>query len=56
MTTTAELSIKIDHEKIAAFCPARGIQWLSLFGSVLREDFDPEDSDVDVLAEFKRGR
>jgi predicted nucleotidyltransferase len=25
---------------------------LSLFGSVLREDFDPERSDVDLLAEF----
>jgi len=49
----AELPIKIDREKIAEFCRARGIRKLSLFGSVLREDFDRERSDVDVLAEFE---
>jgi hypothetical protein len=48
----AELLIQIDREKVAEFCRARGIRKLSLFGSVLREDFDPERSDVDVLAEF----
>jgi len=53
--TVAELPISIDHEKIAAFCRARGIRKLSLFGSVLRADFDPEHSDVDVLAEFEPG-
>jgi uncharacterized protein len=51
----AELPIQIDREKIAEFCRARGIRRLSLFGSVLREDFDPERSDVDVLAEFEPG-
>ena len=51
----AELPIKIDREKIAEFCRARGIRRLSLFGSVLRDDFDPERSDVDVLAEFEPG-
>jgi predicted nucleotidyltransferase len=51
----AELPIKIDREKVAAFCRARGIRKLSLFGSVLREDFDPGRSDVDVLAEFEPG-
>jgi predicted nucleotidyltransferase len=50
--TIAELPIQIDREKIAEFCRARGIRKLSLFGSVLREDFDPASSDVDVLAEF----
>jgi hypothetical protein len=53
--SVAELPIKIDHEKIAEFCRARGIRRLSLFGSVLREDFDPKRSDVDVLAEFEPG-
>ena len=53
--TTAELPIKLDSEKIAEFCRARGIRKLSLFGSVLRDDFDPECSDVDVLAEFAPG-
>ena len=51
----AELPIRIDSEKIAAFCRARGIRKLSVFGSVLREDFDPARSDVDVLAEFEPG-
>jgi predicted nucleotidyltransferase len=51
----AELPIQIDREKIAKFCRARGIRKLSLFGSVLREDFDPARSDVDVLAEFEPG-
>jgi predicted nucleotidyltransferase len=53
--SVAELPIVIDREKIAAFCRARGIRKLSLFGSVLREDFDPARSDVDVLAEFAPG-
>jgi len=49
----AELPIPIDRGKIAGFCRARGIRKLSLFGSVLRDDFDPAHSDVDVLAEFE---
>ena len=53
--SVAELPVRIDREKIAAFCHARGIRKLSLFGSVLREDFDPQRSDVDVLAEFEPG-
>jgi uncharacterized protein len=48
-----QLLIQIDAEQIAAFCKARGIRRLSLFGSVLRDDFDPARSDVDVLAEFE---
>jgi uncharacterized protein len=48
----AELPIAIDREKVAEFCRARGIRKLSLFGSVLRDDFDPARSDVDVLAEL----
>ncbi|MGD0413152.1 MAG: nucleotidyltransferase domain-containing protein [Verrucomicrobiota bacterium] len=49
---SAALPIAIDRERIAEFCRARGIRKLSLFGSVLRDDFDPARSDVDVLAEF----
>ncbi len=51
----AQLPIQIDREKIAEFCRERGIRKLSLFGSVLRDDFDPARSDVDVLAEFEPG-
>lgn len=50
--SVAELPIKIDRKKSAEFCRARGIRKLSLFGSVLRNDFDPARSDVDVLAEL----
>ena len=46
-----ELPIPIDRNKIAAFCRARGIVRLSLFGSITRDDFTAQ-SDVDVLADF----
>jgi hypothetical protein len=49
------LPIEIPHEVIAEFCRRNHIKWLSLFGSVLRDDFS-EDSDVDVLVEFEEGR
>ena len=47
--------IDIPEGKIAEFCVRNGIRRLSLFGSVLRDDFTPE-SDIDVLVEFKPGR
>jgi predicted nucleotidyltransferase len=50
--SVAELPIQLDREKIAEFCRARGIRKLSLFGSVLRDDFDAARSDVDVLVEL----
>ena len=43
--------IAIDHDKITEFCRRWKIVELSLFGSVLRDDFRP-DSDVDVLVVF----
>ena len=46
--------IPIDSDKIADFCRRHHIRRLSLFGSVLRDDFGPE-SDVDVLVEFEPG-
>jgi uncharacterized protein len=41
-------------EQIEAFCKKHFIGRLSLFGSILRDDFKPE-SDVDVLVEFQHG-
>ena len=41
----------IDRTKLEAFCRKWQVQELSLFGSVLRDDFGP-DSDVDVLVSF----
>ena len=43
--------ITFDPARIAAFCRLHGVVRLSLFGSILRDDFTPE-SDVDVLVEF----
>lgn len=53
--TTTELPISIDHQKLASFCRARDIRKLSVFGSVLRDDFSPA-SDIDVLVEFVPGK
>ena len=46
--------IPIPREPIAAFCQRHHLCKLSLFGSVLRDDFRP-DSDVDVLVECEPG-
>ena len=43
--------IQVDAERIADFCRRWKIAEMSLFGSVLREDFSPA-SDVDVLVRF----
>ncbi len=53
MATIRELAIPIPHEEIAAFCRKWGIKRLSFFGSIVRDDFDPERSDVDVLVELR---
>jgi hypothetical protein len=49
-----ETRIEIPHDKIEIFCRKHHIRKLSLFGSVLRDDFGP-DSDIDVLVEFEPG-
>lgn len=46
----AQIALPIDE--IIAFCKRHPIRKLSLFGSVLRDDFDDE-SDVDMLVEFE---
>jgi len=43
--------VPIPRDRIADFCRRHGIARLSLFGSILRDDFGPE-SDIDVLVEF----
>jgi len=47
-----KLPIQINRDELVAFCRRHHIRKLALFGSVLREDFNPE-SDVDVLIEFE---
>ena len=43
--------LPVDQQRIEAFCRKWGIRELSLFGSVLTDDFRP-DSDVDVLVVY----
>lgn len=47
--------IPVDNEAIAALWCKYGVAKLSLFGSVLRNDYDPRRSDIDVLVEFLPG-
>lgn len=49
-----KIQIDIPHDKVSEFCKRNHIRKLSLFGSVLRDDFS-EHSDVDVLIEFESG-
>ena len=48
-------NISVSKNQIESFCQRHHIRKLSLFGSVLRNDFKP-DSDIDVLVEFEQGR
>ena len=46
--------LELPQAPLAEFCRRYHLRRLSLFGSVLHEDFRP-DSDVDVLVEFEPG-
>lgn len=50
--TPRERNIQLPLEQIREFCRRNPIRKLSLFGSVLREDFT-ENSDVDFLVELE---
>ncbi len=54
MTISQKNGIEIPQDWLADFCKRQSIRRLSLFGSVLREDFTDE-SDVDILIEFEDG-
>ncbi len=49
------MSPLIEHnlEEIGRLCRLHGVRKLEVFGSILRQDFDPQRSDVDVLVEFQ---
>lgn len=48
------MSMRIDEkrEEIAETCQRYGIERLFIFGSALREDFRPGESDIDLLVEL----
>jgi predicted nucleotidyltransferase len=50
----ARAKISLPENLINEFCRKHHIRRLSLFGSVVRDDFEPS-SDVDVLVEFDPG-
>ncbi len=45
------LPIDLPYDQLIEFCQRHHICKLSLFGSILRDDFKPE-SDIDMLVEF----
>jgi len=48
-------AVSIPQAEIAALCRRCHVERLALFGSVLRDDFQPT-SDVDILVEFQPGK
>ncbi|MEN6378616.1 MAG: nucleotidyltransferase domain-containing protein [Methanofastidiosum sp.] len=50
----SNISFVIPDKKLAKFCKDNHIKKLSLFGSVLTEEFN-SNSDIDILVEFEEG-
>ena len=49
-----KIKLSISSKELASLCKRYYIRRLAFFGSVLRDDFNP-NSDVDVLVEFEEG-
>ena len=45
------ISVDEQQDEIAAACREYGIERLFIFGSAIRDDFRPGDSDIDLLVE-----
>jgi predicted nucleotidyltransferase len=54
MTTISRHGITLPMNSIAELCQRYGVRELSVFGSLLRDDFRPE-SDIDFLVVFGDG-
>jgi uncharacterized protein len=55
MTTEVNVVVDVLQDKrdaIAELCARYGVARLDVFGSALRDDFRPGESDVDLLVEF----
>ena len=46
-------NIELPMEDVARFCEKWKLTEFSLFGSVLREDFRPNSSDIDVMIQYR---
>jgi hypothetical protein len=49
-----KIKLPVPPKKLREFCQRWNVEEFSLFGSILRDDFNP-DSDVDVLVTFSPG-
>lgn len=49
------LPIEISLHKVRDFCLKWKIKEFALFGSILRDDFNPIESDIDILVSFING-
>lgn len=47
-----ESPIEYKRRELEALCERHGVERLALFGSALRDDFDPEKSDLDFSVTF----
>ncbi|MEL6471095.1 MAG: nucleotidyltransferase domain-containing protein [Cyanobacteria bacterium J06623_4] len=45
-------NIQLPMSEIAQFCQKWNLTEFALFGSVLRDDFRPDSSDIDVMVQF----
>ncbi len=54
LDTKLKKRLQIDETTLKEFCEKNHIAQLGLFGSVLRDDFNTETSDVDVLVRFNK--
>lgn len=52
LTRPDELRIDLPLQAIADICQRYGVSELAIFGSALRDDFDPDQSDIDFLVRF----
>jgi predicted nucleotidyltransferase len=52
MEATMTTVIEQHREEVAALCRRIGARRLDVFGSAIRDDFDPATSDLDFLVEF----
>jgi predicted nucleotidyltransferase len=55
ISSVTTLPIQISMDQIEAFSKKWKVKKLALFGSVLRKDFNPQTSDIDVLISFLPG-
>lgn len=53
MMARMERQIEEKRDQLAELCRQHRVRRLVLFGSALREDFDPGRSDLDLLVEFQ---